>query len=65
MTVQTIRYPWPIETLSTEEARQEGRAEGLREAWHILVQVSHNGGTLTEAIQSVHWRWCEAASEEG
>lgn len=64
MTIQTIRYPWPIETLSTEEARQEGRAEGLREAWHILVQVSQNGGTLAEAIQSVHWRYSEAKWKE-
>ena len=39
----------------------QGRAEGLRDAWHLLVAASSKGQSMTEAIQSVYWAWKEAA----
>lgn len=39
----------------------EGRAEGLRDAWHLLVAASSKGQSMTEAIQKVYWAWKEAA----
>lgn len=39
----------------------QGRAEGLRDAWHLLVEASTKGQTMSEAIQSVYWAWKEAA----
>lgn len=67
MTAQQRYFnPWSDTIANAREGgKAEGRAEGLHEAWLILLQVSQNGGSLSEAIQSVHWRYSEAKWKEG
>lgn len=35
----------------------QGRVEGLRDAWHLLVEASSKGQSMSEAIQKVYWAW--------
>lgn len=51
---------WQDEDFLPNTPWENGRMCGLREAWEILVKVSHNGGSVTDAMQAVHWRMKEA-----